>query len=36
MWVRFQILKVASMKMTSFWDVAQDSLVEVDRRFRDV
>jgi hypothetical protein len=32
----FQVLMVASMKMTAFWDVAPCSLVEVDRRFRGV
>jgi hypothetical protein len=32
--VRFQVLTAASMKMAVFWDVAQCSLVEIDRRFR--
>jgi hypothetical protein len=32
--VRFQILTVASLKMTVFWDVAPRSLVEVYRRIR--
>jgi hypothetical protein len=32
--VRFQVLTAASMKMTVFWDVAQCSVVEIDRRFR--
>jgi hypothetical protein len=31
--VRFQVLSLARMKMTAFWDVAPCSL-EVDRRFR--
>jgi hypothetical protein len=30
----FQVLTAASMKMTVFWNVAQSSLVELDRRFR--
>jgi hypothetical protein len=34
--VRFQLLTAASMKMTVFWDISPYSLVEVDRRFRDV
>jgi hypothetical protein len=29
----FQVLTVASTKMTAFWDIAPCSLVEVDRRF---
>jgi hypothetical protein len=33
-WVRFQVLTAASMKITIFWDVAPCSLVEVYRRFR--
>jgi hypothetical protein len=32
--VRFQVLMVASMKMTDFWDVALHSLVEIYRHFR--
>jgi hypothetical protein len=32
--VRFQVLKAASIKMTSFRDIAPCSLIEVDRRFR--
>jgi hypothetical protein len=32
--VRFQSLIVASMKMTSFWDIAPCSLVEVHQHFR--
>jgi hypothetical protein len=32
--VRFQLLTVASMKMTVFWDVTPCSLVEIDQRFR--
>jgi hypothetical protein len=28
--MRFQVLRVMSMKMTAFWDVAPCSLVEVD------
>jgi hypothetical protein len=32
--VEFQVLKVASMKMTAVWDVAVCSQVEVDRHFR--
>jgi hypothetical protein len=32
--VRFQVLTVASMKMTVFWNVALCSLVEVYRCFR--
>jgi hypothetical protein len=31
---RFQVLTATSMKMTSFWDTAPCSLVDVDRRFR--
>jgi hypothetical protein len=31
---RFQVLTAASMKVTSFWDIAPCSLVEVYRRFR--
>jgi hypothetical protein len=31
--VRFQIFTAASMKMTTFWDIAPCSLVEIDRRF---
>jgi hypothetical protein len=30
----FQVLTATSMKMTVFWDVAQCSLVQIDRRFR--
>jgi hypothetical protein len=33
--MRFQFLMVASVKMTSFWDIALCNLVEVDRPFRD-
>jgi hypothetical protein len=32
--MRFQVPTAESMKMTAFWDIAQCSLVEVDRRFR--
>jgi hypothetical protein len=32
--MRFQVLTAASMKMKSFWDIEQCSLVGVDRRFR--
>jgi hypothetical protein len=34
-WVKFHVLMVARMKMTSFWDMAPSpcSLVEIDRRF---
>jgi hypothetical protein len=32
--VRFQVLTVASMKVTVFWDVAPCSLLEVYRRFK--
>jgi hypothetical protein len=32
--VRFDVLTVAIMKLTVFWDIAQCSLVEVDRHFR--
>jgi hypothetical protein len=28
--VRFRVLSVARMKMTTFWDITQCSLVEVD------
>jgi hypothetical protein len=28
--VRFQVLMVASMKITAFWDIAPCSLIEVD------
>jgi hypothetical protein len=31
--MKFQVLTAVSMKMTAFWDIAQCSLVEVDRRF---
>jgi hypothetical protein len=31
---RFQVLTAASMKFRLFWDVAQCSHVEVNRRFR--
>jgi hypothetical protein len=34
--MRFQVLTATSMKMTVFWDAATRSLVETDRRFRDV
>jgi hypothetical protein len=34
--LKFEIVAVASMKMTVSWDVAPCSLVETDRRFRDV
>jgi hypothetical protein len=34
MFVRFQVLTAASMKVTVFWDVTPCSLVEVYRRFR--
>jgi hypothetical protein len=33
-WLRFQVLTAASMKMTVFWDVAPCSLVEVYGRIR--
>jgi hypothetical protein len=33
--VRFQVLTEARMMMTSFWDIAHCSLVEVHQRFRD-
>jgi hypothetical protein len=36
MLVRFQVLTAASMKVTLFWDIAQCSLVEVDRRHQAV
>jgi hypothetical protein len=32
--VRIEVLTVASMKITDFWDVAPCSLVETDRHFR--
>jgi hypothetical protein len=32
--VRFEILRVTSMKMAVFWVVALCSLVEIKRRFR--
>jgi hypothetical protein len=32
--LRFQVLKAASINMTSFLDTAPCNLVEVDRRFR--
>jgi hypothetical protein len=32
--VRFQVLTVAGMKMTIFWDVVLCSLVEIDQCFR--
>jgi hypothetical protein len=32
--MRFRVLTAASMKFRIFWDVAQCSHVEVDRRFR--
>jgi hypothetical protein len=31
--VKFQVLTVASLEMTVFWDVAPCSLIEIDRRF---
>jgi hypothetical protein len=31
---RFQILTATSMEMAVFWDVAQCSLVDIDKRFR--
>jgi hypothetical protein len=31
--VRFQVLTAASMKIGAFWNIAQCSLVGVDRRF---
>jgi hypothetical protein len=34
--VRFQVLMVANMKMTAFWDIAPCTLVEVDSHFRGV
>jgi hypothetical protein len=34
MFVRFQVLTVANMKMIVLWDIAPCSLVGVDRRFR--
>jgi hypothetical protein len=34
MGVRFQVLTAANKKLRVFWDVAQCSHVEVDRRFR--
>jgi hypothetical protein len=33
--VRLQVLKAASMKMTTFWDMAQFNLAEVDKRISD-
>jgi hypothetical protein len=35
-WVRFQVFKAASMKMTVFWAAAPRSLVEAYRRFRGI
>jgi hypothetical protein len=32
--VRYQVLTVASMKMTVFWDVAPCGSMEIDQRFR--
>jgi hypothetical protein len=32
--VRFQVLMVANMKMTAFWDIVLCTLVEVDSHFR--
>jgi hypothetical protein len=32
--MRFQVLTVASVKMTDLWDTAQCIFVEVDRRFK--
>jgi hypothetical protein len=32
--VRFQVLTVANIKMTVFWEVAPCSLIEIERRFR--
>jgi hypothetical protein len=29
LWLRFQVLTVASMKMTAFWDIMPCSLIEV-------
>jgi hypothetical protein len=34
--VRFLVHTAVSMKNTAFWDIAKRSLVEVNRRFRDV
>jgi hypothetical protein len=31
---RFEVLKVTSMKMAVFWDVAPCSLIDIDRCFR--
>jgi hypothetical protein len=33
--MRFEVLTVASMKMTVFWGVTPCSLVDVYRRFKD-
>jgi hypothetical protein len=30
-----QVLTLASMKMSVFWDVSPCSLIKIDRRFRD-
>jgi hypothetical protein len=35
-YVRFQVLTAASMKIRTFWDIAPCGLVVVDRRFRSV
>lgn len=35
-YVGFQVPRVAGMKTTTFWDIAQCSLAEVDRHFRGV
>jgi len=34
--VGFQVITAASMKMTTFWDIAPYSLTEIGRRFRGV
>jgi hypothetical protein len=34
--VIFQVLTVASMKLTAFWDIVLCCVSEVDRSFRDV
>jgi hypothetical protein len=33
---RFQVLQTTSMKMAVFWDVAPCSMVDTDRRFREL
>jgi hypothetical protein len=35
LYIRFQVLTAASVKMAVFWDVAVCNLVEIYRRFRD-